>query len=80
MMKIITIIHPNVLGHLPIICVFSTCMIVPGLGALCTEHAGAGQSSPHSGQPPTLGVLEVKTRYSVDNTTGFSAVRKGKST
>lgn len=37
-------------------------------------------SLPQHWPPPTLGVLEVNTRYTPDDSTGLPAVRKGKST
>ena len=77
--EIIAIIHSKLPQHYPVLSL-CTCSIVPELCALRTEIAAPPHSLPQSRLPPTLGVLEANTRYTPNDTAGFSAVRKGKST
>lgn len=65
---------------IPPCCLFVLTAMSPLSCALRTEHAAPPHSMPQPRPPPTLGVLEANTRYTPDNTAGFSAVRKGKST
>ena len=73
--------HSSEVSVTPPCCLLALAALSPlCLCALHTEHAAPPHSLPQPRPPPTLGVLEVNTRYTPDNTAGFSAVRKGKST